>query len=346
MIELLSRVLFYVEKGDPLPIAFKKAKEMRGYKGVNYEEAYELARLLVLHYFSLRGKSDRKKVKEFLKGTNELKLPDWMEEELSKIYDLKALKESFKEKNVWIRVNTLKADEDKVIKSLEDKGIVLERDKDIPYVYKVLSGNVRNTEEFRDYKVVIHDKASVAVVEALRPEREDIIFDMTSAPGMKASLIFARTENKVKLVVASDFSLERLEKERRLLKAMGVDVAKIEFIRGDGRYLKVRADKVLLDAPCTSSGMISNEPTVLLRLSKERVKEMSELQRSLLENALKLSSYIVYATCSLFPEEGEEVVKDFRAHPPLNFGSISRGGNRFIPYLHHTEGFFISLVKG
>ena len=346
MIELLSRVLFYAEKGDPLPIAFKKAKGMGGYKGVNYDEAYELSRLLILHYFSLRGKSGRKKVKEFLKGVDELKLPEWMEEELGRIYDLKALKESFKEKNVWIRVNTLKADEDKVVKSLEDKGVVLERDKDIPYVYKVLSGNVRNTEEFRDYKVVIQDKASVAVVEALRPERGDIILDMASAPGMKASLIFALTENKVKLVLANDLSLDRLEKERKLLKAMGVDMAKIEFIRGDGRDLKIRADKVLLDAPCTSSGMISNEPTVLLRLSKERVKEMSELQRGLLENALKLSSHVLYATCSLFPEEGEEVVRDFRAVPPLNFGSISQGGNRFIPYLHHTEGFFISLVKG
>jgi len=338
--DFLSRVLYFVEKGYPLPVSYKKAKEMS--KGV--KDSYELARQLILSYFSLKGKSYRKKVKEFLsKGVNVI-FPEWLEEELKKEYEVEKLKESFLKKTTWIRVNTLKSDEDKVLKEIENEGIIVEQDKDIKYAYKVLEGDVTKTKAFKDFKIIIQDKASMAVVETLKPEKSELIYDMSSAPGGKASLIMALTENNSKLIVA-DVDFPRLDRERRFLHDVGVDLNKVNFILQDSTNKSMRiADKVLLDAPCSSTGMIGNEPTVLLRVTKDRIKSLSNLQKALLDTAVSTSNYVIYATCSLLPEEGEEVVKEYNAKAPLNFG-ISKGiGNRFIPYIHETEGFFVSKI--
>ena len=341
MEDFLSRVLYFAEKGYPLPISYKKAKEMsKGIKG-----SYELARQLILSYFSLKGKSNRKKVKEFLsKGVNVV-FPEWLEEELKNEYDIEKLKESFLKKVTWIRVNTLKADEDKVLKEIENEGIVLEQDKDIKYAYKVLKGDVSRTKTFKEFKVIVQDKASMAVVEALKPEKSEVIYDMASAPGVKASLILALTENNSKLIVA-DVNPKRLNRERKFLHDVGVNLDKVHFILQDSINKSIRiADKVLLDAPCSSTGMIGNEPTVLLRVTKDRVGSLSNLQKRLLETAVSTSNYVIYASCSLLQEEGEEVVKEYNAKAPLSFG-ISKGiGNRFIPYIHETEGFFISKIE-
>ncbi|BCU70302.1 RsmB/NOP family class I SAM-dependent RNA methyltransferase [Stygiolobus caldivivus] len=335
---LLSRFLYYVEKGYPLPVAFKKAKQMKGYK-VDGATAYDKARLLVLQYYSLRGKSRRKKVGQFLSGNGEVKLPDWMEKKLSELYDLRKLKESLKMRTTWFWVNTLKGDQDKVIRRIEDKDILIERDSQIPYLYKVLKGDLTKLEEFRDYKIIIQDKASVSVVNTLDPKKGETIFDMTSAPGIKSILVMALTDNGVNLTV-TELDYKRLRKEIALMKSAGVNLNKVNIIHADARYISFskKFDKVLLDAPCSSSGMIANEPTVLLRLTEKRVQELSKLQEVLLENALTLSDNVVYATCSLFPEEGENVIKSVNAKTVYY--------KRFIPYVDYTEGFFISRLEG
>lgn len=342
MEDFLSRVIFFAERGDPLPIAYKKAKESSKGK----KAPYELTRQLLLSYYSLEGKSGRKKARQFLIQGVKVTLPNWFEEELRELYDVEKLKKSFTKRIIWIRVNTLKVDEDKTLKEMEEKGIVIERDRDIKYAYKVLEGDVTKSKAFKEFKVIIQDKASMAVVEALRPQRSELIYDMTSSPGVKASLIMALTENKGKLVVA-DIDPSRLIREREFLKRVGANLDRIDFILQDSTEKDIRyADKVLLDAPCSSTGMISNEPTVLLRLTKERIRHLSELQRRLLNTAVRISSHVIYATCSLLPDEGEYVVRDFSSKPALNFGENVTYGNRFIPYIHETEGFFLSKVTG
>ncbi|BFH72835.1 RsmB/NOP family class I SAM-dependent RNA methyltransferase [Sulfurisphaera javensis] len=342
MEDFLSKVLYFVDKGYPLPVAYKKAKEL----SKDEKDSYEEARQLVLSYYSLHGKSYRKKVKEFLKDGVKITFPQWLENELKEIYDIEKLKQAFLEKTTWIRVNTLKADEDKTIKELEKEGIELERDKDIKYAYKVIKGNIRGTKPFKEFKVIIQDKASMAVVEALKPEKGDLIFDMTSSPGVKASLIMALTENQSKLII-SDIDFKRIEREIKFLHDVGVNFDKIQIVHQDStKNSIIKSDKVLLDAPCSSTGMIGNEPTVLVKLTKERITELSTLQRRLLDNAVAISPFIIYATCSLLPEEGENIVKDYKAKSPLNFGLNEEIGNRFIPYLHQTEGFFVSKITG
>jgi 16S rRNA (cytosine967-C5)-methyltransferase len=350
--KFLTSVLYYAERGYPLPVAFKRAKEKHKVRA-NYDELYEKSRLLILSYFSLNGKKRSQKVRQFLYASSRPVFPEWMREELSKYLDVDALERSLPNKFTWFRVNALKADEDKVLKRLAERGIEFERDKDFPFIYRLLKGDLTKTEEFNKYEVVIQDKASVAVVMALNPSREEIVIDLASAPGIKAELIAELTDNKAKMIL-SDIDIGRLEKERFLLKKFGVNMDKVEFVRQDSSYLpELRADKVLLDAPCSSSGMINNEPSILLTLKDNRkVKHYAELQRGILREALKIKAKeMVYAVCSLFYEEGEAHFEKIghATERPLNVGSNGYSPRvssvRFFSSVHFTESFFITKVK-
>jgi tRNA and rRNA cytosine-C5-methylases len=182
------------------------------------------------------------------------------------------------------------------------------------------------------------------VVKALDPKPGELIYDMASAPGVKTALIMALTEGRAE-VVASELYRTRLEKELRFLKSLNVDLRKVHLVQADSRNPLIRrADKVLLDAPCSSSGMVPNDPCVLLTLTPEKVKSFSELQREMLRTAVEISNYVTYSSCSVFPEEGEELVEGFKTLR-LSFGEPFGNGVRFWPS-QGTQGFFISVIIG
>ena len=349
MKEFLTTLLYFVEeKGYPLPVAFKKTKEIKKVKGVNYDELYEISRLLLLSYNSLKGKRSQK-VKQFLQGDYEILLPSWAREELSNFLDVKSFERSLKNKVTWVRINTLKADVDKVLKSLENQGVEFEQDNDVYYLIKVKDEKkLKTTEEYKDFKVIIQDKASVLTVEALEVENGDKIIDLSSAPGTKASQIMQLGENNVTLYIA-DVDINRLEREINFLKRLGVDMNKVHVIHQDStRNSLLRADKVLLDAPCSSSGMISNEPAIMVNLTREKVTYYSKLQEEMIREASKINaSYMIYSVCSIFPEEGEDHVIDLRTEKPKIPGERpykNVNGVRLFPHINLTEGFFITKI--
>lgn len=188
-----------------------------------------------------------------------------------------------------------------------------------------------------------------------------LIYDMAAAPGIKTSLIMQLTENRAK-IIAIDLSLRRLVNMKKLLKKYGVDTERVHLVLSDGKSVVFsrNADAALVDAPCSSSGAIPKDPAIKLLLRSERIpQKMSAIQLELLRNALKYVDTAVYATCSLFPEEGEEVVmkalefsskhrlvdpgipasRGYRAYPIWNIVS------RTYPHVDDCEGFFISRIE-
>jgi 16S rRNA (cytosine967-C5)-methyltransferase len=352
--KFLSSVLFYAEKGEPLPIAFEKTKKIHKLK-MNYDKVYEISRLLILSYFSLKSKNRSQKIREFLEKGPSPTLPEWIKNELSPYINLEELEKSLVNKTVWFRPNSLKRDPDKILKSLEIHGIRFEQDKDFPFVYRLLEGDLRKTNEFKNFDVIIQDKASVAVVMSLNPEKKEKILDLSSAPGLKAQLIQELTENSAKLFLA-DLDIKRLSKEKFLLRKYGVNLDNTEFILQDSSYNSIlRSDKILLDAPCSSSGMISNEPVILLTLkNSEKVMKYNKIQDKILRNSENINAEeLVYSVCSIFPEEGEDHFNQLYeiAERPLNIGcngyssKISERSIRFLPNIHSTEGFFITKLN-
>ncbi|WP_054844815.1 RsmB/NOP family class I SAM-dependent RNA methyltransferase [Sulfuracidifex tepidarius] len=218
--------------------------------------------------------------------------------------------------------------------------------------------HVSSLDLVKDFRVIIQDKASVAVVNELEAEAGDELVDLSSAPGNKLSLFAMLTENKFK-AIALDLDQKRLEKERLFLKKAGVDLDRVSFVLHDSTTLAMRslvAQKVLLDAPCSSSGMIYNDPSILLSLKdKTKVDFFSRIQKEILRSAVqRLSPYLmVYSVCSIFPEEGEEITDLFSdflvplrkkySHPYRGFKSVQ--STRLFPFSEQTEGFYIAKFK-
>jgi len=219
---------------------------------------------------------------------------------------------------------------------------------------------LRSLPAVRDGKAIIQDKASVLTVIALDPAPGDLIYDFAAAPGIKTSLIMQLTENRAR-VVALDRSPRRLESMKALLKKYGVDTTRVDIALTDSRIISLsrRADLALVDAPCSSSGAIPKDPSIKLLLSKPDIPaKMKTIQTAMLSNAVNYADRIVYATCSIFPEEGEEVVlevissKDARLEEPkINTPTgymiypIWSKVRRTLPHINESEGFFIAKLS-
>ena len=291
-------------------------------------------------------------------------------EALLGVLDQPSVEELLKSLNrrvLWLRVNTLKADLDKVVKAVEGLGIEFVQHRDFPFMLMVTNfkGPYGRTRLFKEGILIPQDISSVLTVLNLKPQEGDVILDACAAPGMKTSLIMQLTENNAE-VYAVDVSRRRVERMVRVLKWLGVDYSKVHVIRADSTRLSIvggSIDKALIDAPCTSSGAISKDPGVKLMLEAKwgLVKYYSDIQKEILLNVLnnlKAGSEVVYATCSILPQEGEEVVEYASSKAPIRlvkpdvgglvdgYGkySVSRSVGRTMPHIHNGEGFFISRI--
>lgn len=292
--------------------------------------------------------------------------PEWFYNELASLmpkHEVEELLEAMNNRVIWVRVNTLKVDVDKALNMLEKADVEGEQDPEIPFLIKVSKASkpLRTLNLFKEGIILLQDKASVLTVMALRPEPGMLIYDYAAAPGIKASLIMQLTENKAR-IVAADISQKRLEAMKKVLKLYGVDKSRVVLTIADSRNLKLenRADVALVDAPCTSSGAVSKDPAIKVFLNnKELVYTMKNLQVELLYNALRQVDRVVYATCSLLPEEGEEVVEEVlkrgvehgvkdagiktqRGYTKYNVGTYVY---RTMPHLDMCEGFFIARFE-
>ncbi len=384
LVDILSRTLYLVEnKSLSVDVAFKKicrgricAKSLE-----ERERIYDATWRFVARYIMLRclyPKASRKKLARIfvsmelnkdqymwrnLDSWCRYSVPKWFYEELGSLIggEVDALMESLDRRVRWLRINTIKASEEKILRILEEEAVV-ERDRDLWYLYKIIDTKkpVRLLKAVKQGIAIPQDKASCLVVEALEPQPGDLILDMTSAPGMKASLIAMLTEGRAR-IVALDLSKRRVLAMRNLVRRLGV-AGYIDIAVTDSRFFSSPRlfDKVLLDAPCSSSGAIAKEPAVRLHLVRRgKVEYYARIQEDLLRRAVDLGNEVVYSTCSLLPEEGEEVVlKIIRSaghvlvKPRINASDgyrayeISGKVLRTFPHIHESEGFFIAkLVK-
>ena len=330
----------------------------------NYSEGVERLRRRLLRTLPRRIES----VDELLEGIeNESKLlaikysfPKWFVDVFLKLLPLKDVEKLLSELNEekwWIRVNTLRIDVDTVAERLLEKGVVVKRDTDLPYMLKVVDYNepLHHLEEMWRGEIVFQDKASALVVEALEPSEGDMILDMAAAPGIKDSLIMQLTKNKA-TIIAIDVSRERIKRTQRVLRLLGVDLSKIQLVNADSTYfyLSRKPSKIILDAPCTSSGAMGKDPAIKVHLeSINWVAQFPQIQARMLRSAMRHDVEIVYATCSILPFEGEEIVEDYSEalETPRIPGSpgyapytVSSRVKRLFPHLHDTQGFFIAKL--
>ena len=160
--------------------------------------------------------------------------------------------------------------------------------------------------------VYMQEAASMLPAALLDPQPGEVILDMSAAPGSKTTQIGARMQNRG-VIVCNDVQEKRLWTLKTALHRSGVinNIVTKKVGQWFAKNMTERFDRVLCDAPCTAQGTSRKDSDALLYCSLENIGKMARLQRELLEaavHACKVGGRIVYSTCTLTPEENEEVV--------------------------------------
>ncbi|MCD6367789.1 MAG: RsmB/NOP family class I SAM-dependent RNA methyltransferase [Candidatus Aenigmarchaeota archaeon] len=269
-----------------------------------------------------------------------------------------------------VRINTIKTSAKDIVKKFENKKIWFKR---IPWYENGLVMKYDDASKTIEYYLGyyhIQEAASMIPPIVLNPRSGENVLDMCAAPGSKTTQI-AMMMNNEGILVANDDNFKRLKALAFNLQKMGVlDTVITNY---DGRKfwrLGLKFDKILLDVPCSNSGKIFFDKGVRNMWSLSRVKELSKLQKKLIESAyrcLKDGGEIVYSTCSVDPEENEEVIqyaidefdlkiekikiKDLDTEPPVmswngrDFSEEMKNAIRLLPKGEIGEGFFVCKLK-
>ena len=183
----------------------------------------------------------------------------------------------------------------------------------------VISGNASLEEAMTVVPVVVQDPAAALVVSYADPSAEARIADLCAAPGGKALTLAARGN----VVVAADRSIERLRLVREnvnRVRQQGGRRIRVNMVQADALAPPVsRPDMLLLDVPCTGTGTLRRNPDIRWSLTPDRLNEMAALQSRILDacaDVVPSGGMLVYATCSLEPEENEEQIESFVARRP------------------------------
>ena len=257
-----------------------------------------------------------------------------------------------------VRINESRADRDTLFRLLDENQISHQIHDDFRnFVW------IDNFQEFRKLDLIsrgwvsVQDISTGIPVLLLDPQPGERILDMCAAPGGKAGFLAEKLGGKGKLF-ALDRHSTRLNVLSENFRKLGYSAYNI--IVADATTLPLRGtfDKILIDAPCSGFGVLNKRVDLKWKRTEQDIKNMKNLQLELLKAAalaLKIGGKLVYSTCTIEPEENEEVVKDFiKNHPefemidlrdlvPVSYIS-DHYFIRTFPHKHQMDGSFAALL--
>ena len=272
------------------------------------------------------------------------------------------LEGNLKPPDTCIRLSTLRASQEEILQKLDAEGVKLEKVEPLKHTYKVVSATrpLNRIDSYRLGFFYIQDKASCFAAEAADPQPEATVLDLCAAPGAKTTYLAQLMQNKG-AIYSVDYSRRRMQVWRQEVGRMWVNIA--EPVIADARNplpVNVEADVVILDPPCTSTGVFGKLPAAKWRLSTKSIEKMTDLQWMMINNCagkVKSDGFLVYSTCSITVEENEMIVQRFlEQHPKFRLVEIApkmglsglRGLDkcrRLYPHIHHCNGFFIAKLQ-
>lgn len=280
------------------------------------------------------------------------------------------------DRKTTLRTNTLKTDDATLVQLLHAHGVKVQSVDGIPHAYIVDNTPLRTITELSEYtegKLYVQSLSSMIPPLVLDPKPGEKVLDLSAAPGSKTTQMAALMHNQGE-IVANDTSQTRLYRLYANLNLQGVTIAKTTKMDGRSFWKNYPEyfDKTLVDVPCSMDGRFNvNQPKTFEDWSLKKVRDLSMLQRWLLRSAIsatKPHGIIVYSTCTLSPEENENVVnwvveKDKHAVVvesiqtgalPLEPAITTWGSEHFSGEISNTariypsstmEGFFIAKLR-
>ena len=245
-----------------------------------------------------------------------------------------------------VRLNWLRIMKKDLISKLEESGFEVTEGDICSNALHVRGSRLLETEAYRMGLFTPQDESSMLVAEKLDPQHGDVVMDMCAAPGGKTMAIAERMNNTGK-IIASDIyrrKLDLIDREAKRLGVTNVETRSWDATREESSMFQ-KADRVLVDAPCTGLGVVRRKPEIKY---KEHTDEMDLLPKKQLAILTASSSYVkpggtlVYSTCTINPNENEKVTDAFVKRNP-SFKKVER--TLLLPNVNGTDGFFICAMK-
>lgn len=295
-------------------------------------------------------------------------MPDWLYEALAAQFGEEEVVKLAQALNqpapLDLRVNTLKANREEVLARLAADDIAA-----IPGPLSPLAIRLREKPAlarhplFLDGSFEVQDEGSQLLGYLLEPKRGELVVDFCAGAGGKTLMLGALMKNTGRLY-AYDVSDKRLANLKPRLARSGlsnVHPMRIEHERDTKiKRLSGKADRVLVDAPCSGLGTLRRNPDLKWRQNEASVLELTGKQAAILDSAARMvrpGGRLVYATCSLLTAENDAIIDAFLGtHPEFSLVSaeavLARHGIavsgerlRLLPHQHATDGFFAAVLE-
>jgi 16S rRNA (cytosine967-C5)-methyltransferase len=299
-----------------------------------------------------------------------LNLPDWLLPAFAARFGDRLAEEAAAleaEAPLDLRANLLRTDRDGAARALAAEGVATVPTPFSPWGLRIPERRpVTGTAAYREGLVEVQDEGSqlIALLADARPGMR--VADYCAGAAGKTLAMAATMGNRGR-ITACDTSAPRLEGAARRLRRAGVDNAERHLLVPGDRWAKRRArsfDRVLVDAPCTGTGTWRRNPDARLRTRPEDLAELVALQHDILARAAELvrpGGRLIYATCSLLPQENEEQMERFLARGPgfapvpleALWAALVPGAPppcagpwlSLSPGRHGTDGFFCAVLE-
>ena len=296
-------------------------------------------------------------------------LPEWVVEKLRASMpdaDILALGRAMQNPApLDLRVNTFLSSRNEALAQLAAEGMDVTATPYSPIGIRLRGKPALNKHPlFLSGKVEVQDEGSQLLGFLLAPKRQDMVVDFCAGAGGKTLLLGAMMNSQGRLY-AFDISEKRLANLKLRLKRSGLSNLHPQLIAHENdqkiKRLAGKIDRVLVDAPCSGMGTLRRNPDLKFRQSPQSIEELTQKQASILAAASKLlkpGGRLVYATCSLLPEENRGIVDAFlTAHPDFTLRpaneilaqqliTLDTGEClQLLPQRHGTDGFFAAVME-
>lgn len=280
-------------------------------------------------------------------------IPDWMDalgvEELGENIWTKELAKQNEQAEVILRVNTLKTNKKDLQLKLQSENIETTEIKGYPYALKLLErANVFQTEAFKKGWFEVQDASSQLVADFLDVKPGMKVVDACAGAGGKTLHLSALMQNKGSLIAMDIYEskLKKLKIRARRNGAHNIDLRVIDSTKPI-KKLKGKADRLLIDAPCSGLGVLRRNPDSKWKLEPEFIEKIKTTQQDILQDyskMLKPGGKMVYATCSVLPSENQKQVNTFLASEQgQDFRLIK--DKRILAHELGYDGFYMALLE-
>lgn len=260
-----------------------------------------------------------------------------------------------------VRVNSIKTSYDEAFDALKENGYDIEEGYICPEAIRINKGkNIEQNPLFKDGLITVQDESAMLVASSMDITPNLTVFDLCSAPGGKTTHISELLSNTGK-VLAYDVHENKLSLIKNNTSRLGItniicDVADATHLNEE---LVDKADRVLIDVPCSGIGIIRKKPEIKWTKDIKQLRSIIDIQRNIMNNAskyVKIGGRLLYSTCTLNKEENEENIKWFlKNHPnfiiePLYYGKVENiiyNDNGMVTIIPNEamDGFFITKLK-